>query len=70
MTLGWANRMRELILNESDSALKTLRQSAMVSAMWLAKRLQVQGLVQPNNPTDPKAIRIIHSKNKDKAPGK
>jgi len=70
LTLSWANRVRELILNESDSALNTLRESAMVSAMWLAKKLQVKGLVQPNKPTDPKAIKIIHSKNKDKAPGK
>ncbi len=70
MTLGWANRMRENILNESSSALKTLCESAMISAMWLAKRLQVQGLVQPNKPTDPKALKLIHSKNKDKAPGK
>jgi hypothetical protein len=70
MTLGWANRMRELILNESDSALKSLRQSAMVSAMWLAKRLQVQGLIQPNKPTNPEALKIIHSKNKKKEHGK
>jgi hypothetical protein len=70
MTLGWANRMRELILNESDSALKTIRQSAMASAMWLAKRLQVQGLIQPNKPIDPEALKIIHSKNKKNEHGK
>lgn len=69
-TMQWANRMRDDILSKSDSALKSLRESATVTATWIAKRLQAQGLIQTKEQTNPEALKIVQSKSKEKEPGK
>ena len=69
-TMQWANRMRDDILSKSDSALKSLRESATVTATWIAKRLQAQGLIQTKEQTNPEALKIVQSKSKEKEPRK